>query len=76
MLGSILFIKKFILFLECGELECTKLLAKEALLFSLKKLFESFNIFSAVPLYLSSSAMSPFNPGVPKKSLLNFSFLI
>jgi hypothetical protein len=64
------------LFLERNEFECTKLLAQEVLLFSLKKLFEIFIIFSAVPPNLSSSVMSPFKPGVAKKSLLNLSCFI
>ena len=71
-----MFIKKFILFLVRNEFECTKLLAQDVLLFSLKKVVESFKIFLAVPLYLSSSVMSPFKPGVAKKSLLNLSCLI
>ena len=75
LLGS-LFIKKLILFLVRNELEGIKLLAQEVLLFSLKKLFETFKIFSVVPPYLSSSVMSPFKPGVAKKSLLNLSCLI
>ncbi len=76
MLGSLLFIKKLILFLKCNELEWIKLLAQEVLLFSIEKLLETFKIFSAVALYLSSSFMSPFMPGVAKKSLLNLSCLI
>jgi len=76
LLWSLLFIKKFVLFLKCNELECNKLLVQEVLLFSIEKLLETFKILSAVPLYLSSSFMSPFMPGVAKKSLLNLSCFI